>query len=158
MRSTIAFEITETLNRYFAALDQKAFDAETMGRLFTGQAKVMRPNGMVTTGPLAIGESHSRSFGHFRATQHLASGFIVDPVSGSEARFRANIVAMHIWAEGKGDPDVDPNDNYFLAGGVLTGLAALQGDGWRIAEIGNQVVWRKGVGFQQMLNMFKKDP
>jgi hypothetical protein len=26
---------------------------------------------------------------------------------------------MHLWAEGEGDPAVDPKDNYFLAGDVV---------------------------------------
>jgi hypothetical protein len=147
--------IMEVLNRYFAALDQKEFDLGTMGRIFSDDAKIVRPNGSATVGPQAIGESHAQSLSHFQATQHLVSGFIITPVSDTEARFRANLVAMHVWAEGEGDPDVDPNENYFLAGGVITGRVILLANGWHIAELANQVVWRHGVGFQQMLNMFK---
>jgi hypothetical protein len=143
--------ITEVINRYFAALDQKKFDAATMTQIFTDNAKVLRPHGIVTTGPKEIGESHSRSFSRFKATQHLTSGFIITLRDGTTAEFRANLVAMHLWAEGEGDPGVDPNDNYFLAGGVITGQVALAADGWRIIEIANQPTWRRGTGFQQIL-------
>ncbi len=68
------------------------------------------------------------------------------------ARFRANLVAMHLWAEGEGDPSVDPNDNYFLAGGVITGQVTLVADSWRITDIANEPTWRRGTGFQQVLN------
>ena len=145
--------ITEVINRYFATLDQKQFDATTMSQIFADDAKIVRPNGAVTTGPKEIGDSHSRSLSRFRATQHLTSGFIMTLNDETSAEFRANLVAIHLWAEGHGDPNADPNDNYFLAGGVITGHVILRASGWRITEIANQVIWRRGTGFQQMLQM-----
>jgi hypothetical protein len=145
--------ITEVVNRYFAALDQKQFDATTMRQIFADDAKIVRPNGAVTTGPKEIGDSHSHSLNRFRATQHLTSGFIITLKDDTSAEFRANLVAMHLWAEGHGDPNADPNNNYFLAGGVITGHVILGASGWRITEIANQVSWRRGTGFQQMLQM-----
>src|SRR4029453_16529086 len=91
--------ITEVINRYFAALDQKQFDVATMRQIFADNAKVLRPNGTAMTGPKEIGESHSQSLSRFRATQHLTSGFIITLIEGTTAEFRANLVAMHIWAE-----------------------------------------------------------
>jgi len=143
--------ITEVINRYFAALDQKQFDVTNMSQIFADDAKIVRPNGAVTTGPKEIGDSHSRSLSRFRATQHLTSGFIITLKDETSAEFRANLVAMHLWAEGHGDPSADPNDNYFLAGGVITGYLISGADGWRITELTNQVIWRRGTGFQQML-------
>jgi hypothetical protein len=143
--------ITDVINRYFAALDQKQFDRATLSQIFADDAKIVRPNGAVTTGPQAIGDSHSQSLSRFRATQHLTSSFIITLKDDTSADFRANLVAMHLWAEGHGDPNVDPNDNYFLAGGVLTGHVSFGASGWRIAEIANHVIWRRGTGFQQML-------
>ena len=143
--------ITEVVNCYFAALDEKQFDTTTMRRIFADGAKIVRPNGAVTTGPKAIGASHSHSLSRFRATQHLPSSFIITLKDDISAEFRANLVAMHLWAEGHGDPNADPNDNYFLAGGVITGHVILEASGWRITEITNQVIWRRGTGFQQML-------
>ena len=142
--------ITEVINRYFAALDQKQFDVTTMSQIFADDAKIVRPNGAVTTGPKEIGDSHSHSLSRFRATQHLTSGFIITLKNDTSAEFRANLVAMHLWAEGHGDPNANPNDNYFLAGGVITGQVLLGASGWRITEIANQVIWRQGTGFQQM--------
>jgi hypothetical protein len=143
--------ITEIINRYFAALDQKQFDLTTMCQIFADDAKIVRPNGAVTTGPQEIGDSHSHSLSRFRATQHLTSGFIITLKNDTSAEFRANLVAMHLWAEGHGDPNADPNDNYFLAGGVITGQVLLGASGWRMTEIANQVIWRRGTGFQQIL-------
>ena len=143
--------ITEVINRYFAVLDQKQFDVTTMGQIFADDAKIVRPNGAVTTGPKEIGDSHSHNLSRFRATQHLTSGFIITLKDETSAEFRANLIAMHLWAEGHGDPSADPNDNYFLAGGVITGRVILEASGWRIIEITLQVTWRRGTGFQEML-------
>jgi hypothetical protein len=145
--------ITDVINRYFAALDQKHFDVTTMGQIFADDAKIVRPNRAVTTGPQEIGDSHSHSLSRFRATQHLTSSFIIALKDDTSAGFRANLVAMHLWAEGHGDSNADPNDNYFLAGGVITGHVILGASGWRMTEIANQVIWRRGTGFQQMLQM-----
>ena len=143
--------ITEVINRYFAALDQKQFDVTTMSRIFADDATIQRPNGTTTSGPQEIGDSHGRSLSRFQATQHLTSGFIITLNDDRSAEFRANVVAMHLWAEGHGDPNADPNDNYFLAGGVITGHVLLGASGWQITEIANHVSWRRGTGFQQIL-------
>src|SRR5215212_6232587 len=143
--------ITEVINRYFAALDQKHFDVTTMSRIFADDATIQRPNGAITIGPQEIGDSHSRSLSRFQATQHLTSGFIITLNDDTSAEFRANLVAMHLWAEGHGDPNANPNDNYFLAGGVITGRVLLGASGWRMTDIANQVSWRRGTGFQQLL-------
>ena len=143
--------ITDVINRYFAALDQKHFDVRTMSQIFADDAKIVRPNGAATTGAKEIGDSHSRSLSRFRATQHLTSGFIITLNDDMSAEFRANLVAMHLWAEGHGDPNAELNDNYFLAGGVITGQVILGASGWQMTEIANQVIWRRGTGFQQML-------
>ena len=152
---TSILAITEIVHRYFAMLDERKLDADTLSEIFTAEAKIVRPHGSITIGPQAIGESHTHNFRRFRATQHIASGVIITHVSDTEARFRGNLLAMHLWADGQGDPGVDPNENYFLAGGVITGHATLSSHGWRIAEMANTVVWRRGTGFQQMLKEMK---
>jgi len=148
-------EITETINRYFAALDQRTFDLDTFKKFCTDTITVQRPNGSTMTGPEEISASHAKSFERFRATQHLTSGFIIDLADDSNAHFRVNLVAMHLWKAGLGDPNVSPNDNFFLAGGVVTGHALKTSNGWRILQIQNDVAWRNGVGFQEILNNTK---
>lgn len=143
--------ITEVINRYFAALDQKQFDGTSLSQIFADDAKIVRPNGAVTQGPKEIGDSLSHSFSRFQATQHLTSGFIITLKDDTSAEIRANLIAMHLWAAGHGDPNADPNDNYFIAGGVLTGRVILEAGGWRITELTNHVIWRRGTGFQQLL-------
>jgi len=146
-------EIERVVNRYFQALDEKQLDPEFLAGIFAPDARVVRPNGSTLVGPRAIGESHAHVLGHFHATQHIVGGFIVTSVGESDCRFRANLVAMHVWAEGQGDPDVDANENSFLAGGVLTGRVTLLANGWRIAEIANDVVWRRGTGWRELLKL-----
>lgn len=146
------FEITETINRYFAALDKRTFDIDTFRKIFADNATIERPNGMSMAGPEELSSSHTRSMERFRATQHLTSGFIIDLADESNAGFRVNLVAMHLWKAGLGDPNVSQDNNYFLAGGVVSGSAIKTSDGWRILKLRNDVVWRQGVGFQEILN------
>ena len=144
------FEITETINRYFAALDKRTFDVETFRKIFAENATITRPNGTSMAGPVELSSSHTKSLERFIATQHLTSGFIIDLVDESKADFRVNLVAMHLWKVGLGDPNVSQQDNYFLAGGVVSGSAFKTSNGWRILKIRNDIIWRQGVGFQEM--------
>lgn len=105
-------------------------------------------------GPQVIGEGHKSSFAHFRATQHLTSGFDI-VLQDSSAQFQVNLVAMHLWADGKGNTSVDPKDNYFLAGGVISGKAELCEAGWRVSRLKNSSTWRCGTGFTAMLQIGK---
>ena len=146
-------KIMEVINRYFAALDKRTFDPETFRNIFADSATVVRPNGTSLTGPDEIRSSHTKSMERFRATQHLTSGFIIDSTDESKADFRVNLIALHFWEEGFGDSTIAKEHNYFLAGGVVSGTATETGNGWRIVKIRNDVIWRKGVGFQEMLNM-----
>ena len=129
-------------------------DRATMGVLFTTDARVVRPNGLVTVGPDAIVDSHVHSLRRFRATQHLTSGFIVDLSKDRKAAaLRANLVALHWWADGHGDADVAVDDTYFVAGSVLSARIVLDAI-WRIAEFAIQPSWRRGVGFRELLETF----
>jgi hypothetical protein len=145
-------EIIEVINRYLAALDKHTFDVETFKKIFVNNAKVVRPNGQELTGPQEISSSHAKSMDRFRATQHLTSGFIINSVDEANSDFRVNIIALHFWKEGFGDQKLKKDDNYFLAGGVFTGTVTKTDDDWQISTIRNDVLWRQGVGFKEMLN------
>jgi hypothetical protein len=145
-------EITEIVNRYFAALDKRTFNVETFRNIFADNATVERPHGQKLEGPEEISSSHEKSMKRFIATQHLTSGFVIDITDEIIANFRLNLVAMHLWKEGYGDSSVKSEDNYFLAGGVVSGSVSKTKNGWRILTVSNDVVWRKGVGFQQVLD------
>ncbi|TAL29593.1 MAG: nuclear transport factor 2 family protein [Spirochaetes bacterium] len=144
-------EIAETVNRYFAALDKRTFNIEIFRNIFANNATVERPHGQELEGPEDISSNHENSMKRFRATQHLTSGFIIDLTDEINANFRLNLIAMHLWKEGLGDTSVKSQDNYFLAGGVVTGSVTKTSDGWRILSVRNDIVWRQGVGFQQIL-------
>lgn len=88
------FHITDVVNRYFQALDRRAFDFETFQRLFTSDAKVVRPNGTELIGPDEISARHHESFARFEGTQHLLTGHDIH-LEGGAAEVRVNLVAMH---------------------------------------------------------------
>ena len=60
------------------------------------------------------------------------------------------MIALHLWADGYGEPDKD--ENYFLAGGVVTATAEQTNSGWQISALKNDVVWRRGTGLKKILN------
>jgi hypothetical protein len=148
----IICEVTQVLNSYFRALDEKNFEVSHLQLIFTPDAEVIRPNGAVTIGPEQIVSSHKESFARFRSTQHLLTGHEVN-IDGEKATVRANLVAMHLWANGQ--PDINSAENYFLAGGVITARLLQSAQGWRISRIENRVVWRGG-SFGSMLQTGNK--
>jgi uncharacterized protein (TIGR02246 family) len=145
--------IAELLTKYFRALDDKDFETETFAAIFTEDATVTRPNDTVITGPAEIAASHRKSLARFRATQHLLTGHDIK-IDGDEATVRANLVAIHLWADGFGDPS--SLDKHFSAGGVIIAVARRKKDGWRLLSLENRVVWRTGSGFGAMLKTNKE--
>jgi hypothetical protein len=89
------------------------------------------------------------SFARFRATHHVTSDHVID-ITADTAQLRANLTAMHLWA----DDECDPNllETHFVAGGVLLALAIRTSDGWRISELVNRNTWRSGAGMSAMAN------
>jgi len=85
------------LNRYFRLLDEKSFEIEQFAEVFADDGAVLRPNGTSMVGPIAIVESHRKSFARFAATQHLLTGHDVE-TDGDSVMIRANLMAMHLWA------------------------------------------------------------
>ncbi|SRR5581483_1901212 len=140
-------EVTQVFNRYFRALDEKNFELAHLQLIFTPNAEVIRPNGAAMVGPERIGKSHKESFDRFRGTQHLLIGHEVT-IDGEQATVRANLVAMHLWANGSSD--VNSTENYFLAGSVITAQLLNTPEGWRISRMESHVVWRGGA-FRNML-------
>jgi SnoaL-like domain len=143
------FAINELLVRYFRALDEKDFTLETMESIFTRDVSIERPNGSILHGPAEIVSNQKESFTRFKATQHLLVGCDVR-LHDAAAHVRGNVIALHLWADGYGEPDKD--ENYFLAGGVLTAEAAQTHSGWRIRALKNDVVWRRGTGLKKILD------
>jgi hypothetical protein len=141
-------EISGVVSRYFSAIDDKRLDPATMESVFTANGRMTRPNGASLTGPEAIAASLGESFARFRATHHVSSDHIID-LDGDRARLRANLIAMHLWA----DTERDPNtlQTHFLAGGVLHALAVRTSQGWRISEVSMRNTWRTGSGYAAML-------
>jgi SnoaL-like domain len=141
-------EISDLVSRYFSAIDDKRLDPATMEAVFTASGRMTRPNGASLTGPGAIAASLGESFARFRATHHVSSDHIID-LDQDSARIRANLIAMHLWA----DTERDPNtlQTHFLAGGVLHALALRTSRGWRISEVSLRNTWRTGSGYGAML-------
>lgn len=145
-------EIIRVFDGYFRALDEKDFGISRMEQIFSTDAEVIRPHGIVTRGPEEIGTSHSKSFARFRSTQHLISNHDVS-VKADSAEVRANLVAIHIWADT--DPASKLSDSSFIAGGVVVAQAVRTPQGWRISKTTNNVIWREGTGFSEILKTGK---
>jgi SnoaL-like domain len=141
-------EISGLLSRYFSAIDDKRLDRATMEAVFTADGRMTRPNGASLAGPEAIAASLNESFARFRATHHVSSDHVID-LDADSARIRANLIAMHLWA----DTERDPNtlQTHFLAGGVVHALAVRTDRGWRISEVSLRNTWRTGSGYAAML-------
>ncbi len=145
-------QIIQVFNRYFRALDEKHFDVSHFQQIFTNDAKIVRPHGAVTIGPVAIAHSHSESFARFKGSQHLLTGQDVT-ITDNTASIRANLVAIHLWKDKPADASM--LESSFTAGGVITADLLHTPDGWRITRMDNHVLWRLG-SFGDMLQTGKE--
>ena len=133
--------LTELVTKYFQLVDDKDFAVETLQAIFTDDGSVTRPNDAVIAGLTEIAESNSKSFARFRATQHLPSGFVIE-LDGDQAAVRVNVLAMHLWADGFGDPNA--LDKHFVGGVVIQASARRTASGWRLTNLHGRNVWRVG--------------
>jgi len=140
--------LTELVTTYFQLVDDKDLAVEKMQAIFTDDGAITRPNDAVVKGPAEIAESNRSSFARFRATQHLPSGFVID-LDGDRATVRVNVMAMHLWADGFGDPNA--LDKHFVGGVVIHASARRTASGWRLSSLRGRNVWRSGSGFGTML-------
>jgi hypothetical protein len=136
--------VASLLAKYFQLIDDKELGDEKMRAIFADDGTLIRPDGSSVQGPSEIAESNRKSFARFRATQQMVSDCVVD-ISGHEATLRANVLAMHLWEDGFGDPN--SLDRHFAGGVVLRGQARRTGDGWRLTNLHGQNIWRAGSGF-----------
>jgi hypothetical protein len=141
-------EITSLVSRYFSAIDDKRLDRATMEAMFTTSGRLTLPNGASRVGPEAIAAGQGESFARFRATHHVSSDHVID-LDGDSARLRANLIAMHLWADQERDPHT--LQMHFLAGGVLHALVVRTDGGWRLCELSMRTTWRTGSGYAAVL-------
>jgi hypothetical protein len=145
--------ISDLLTGYFRAIDDKCFDLAAIEATFTGDARIVRPNGSETAGHDNILEANKKSFARFKATQHVLTDFIID-LDGAAASLRANLTGMHLWADNETNPSL--NGKHFHAGIVLTAKAVKVNDEWRLGELAYRSVWRIGEGMAEMANFSKE--
>jgi hypothetical protein len=70
-------------------------------------------------------------------------------LDGDQAAVRVNVMAMHLWADGFGDPNA--LDKHFVGGVVIQASARRTANGWRLTNLRGRNVWRSGSGFGTML-------
>ena len=145
-------KIGDLLTRYFSAIDDKKLDLSIAEATFTIDARVVRPNGSALVGYNNIFESHKKSFARFKATHHVITDYIID-INDNTALVRANLTAMHLWADNDDNPAL--NNKHFLAGAVLSIKAVKVDDKWRLSELINRNVWKTGDGMMEMANFEK---
>lgn len=129
-------EIGELLNRYAKVLDERNFQ-DALPMLFDVDCVVDFPPGE-HRGLDGLAAHHDAVMAPFLRTQHLFTNFVVD-LKGNQASIRANVLVTHV-------EDVDAQEGLFIVGGVLTGAAIRTADGWRIAKVVLDPVWRQGKG------------
>jgi ketosteroid isomerase-like protein len=133
-------EIPTLLSTYFAAIDDKALDADVIAATFLPDGRVVRPDGVALTGRAEILAEQTQSFARFRATHHMLTDHVVTR-SGDAAQVRANLQAMHLWNDAGASAELQ---THFVAGGVLRARAELTPDGWRLGELTMRPTWRTG--------------
>ena len=139
--------ISDLLIRYFSAIDDKQLDLSIIENTFAIDATIMRPNGSALVGHKDIFDSQKKSFERFKATHHVTSDYIID-FDNDRATIRANLTAMHLWADNENNPS--HNNKHFLAGAIIITKAVKINDNWRICDLVNQNVWRTGEGMSDM--------
>jgi hypothetical protein len=140
-------DVGALLSRYFAAVDDKRLDAETVATTFTPDGRVMRPNGSALVGQDDILTGQNESFARFRATHHMITDLVFDS-DGDTVRLCANMQAVHLWADAHRDPH--ELQTHFVAGGVIRAVAVRTPTGWRLSELGMRPTWRTGAGLAAM--------
>jgi hypothetical protein len=141
--------ISDLLIKYFRAIDEKCLDLRIVETTFTNDARIIRPNGSATIGHNNILNGHRKSFVRFKATHHVITDYIID-INDTNATLRANLTAMHWWADNDDNPSL--NNKHFLAGAVLSAKAIKTENTWRLCELINRNVWRTGEGMTEMAN------
>ncbi|MDR2148568.1 MAG: nuclear transport factor 2 family protein [Tannerella sp.] len=147
-------KVSELLSRYCRIIDDKKITEEAIATIFAHEGRYIKPNGATAVGPKSIAEEESKVFSRFRGTHHITSDHIVD-FEGDTAYLTANMTAMHLWAQGEGDPF--STESYFQAGGIFSAKAVMTDDGWRFSELSTRIVWRTGAGITFMAKVNKKD-
>jgi len=140
-------QISELLIRYFMSIDEKQFTKDIIETTFTTDARILKPNGLVTAGYEEILQSNIRSFSRFKATHHVTTDYLIS-INGDEAAVRANLTGMHLWADDEANPSL--NSKHFYAGIVLTAKAVRTNGDWRISELAYRNIWRTGDGMAEM--------
>lgn len=140
------------LSRFCSVVDDKCISVATVAAVFTPDGRFVSPNGAAAVGPEVIAEEKSKSFSRFRATHHVTSDHIID-LDGDTAHLRANMTAMHLWAEEESDPR--SLQSHFVAGGVFEAVAVRTSDGWRFSELKSRITWRTGASLPVMAKMGK---
>ena len=146
--------LTELVTKYFQLVDDKDFAVEQLQAIFTDDGSVTRPNDAVIAGPAAIAESNSKSFARFRATQHLPGGFVIE-LDGDQAAVHVNVMAMHLWADGFGDPNA--LDKHFVGGVVIEASARRTASGWRLTNLRDETYGGVGRALGQCCRPFKAE-
>jgi hypothetical protein len=144
--------ISSLVTRYFAAVDDKRLDLAIVEATFTHDGRILRPHGLAMVGVHSIFEGHTKSFARFKATHHVITDHLVE-INGNEATLRANVTAMHLWADNDSNPSL--NGKHFIARGVMSAKAVKIDNRWRLSELANRVIWREGEGMAEMLSFEK---
>ncbi len=130
--------IRELVDRYAKVFDDRSFTA-MLPTLFVPDSEIQLPPGG-HHGLEGMDDFHKDVMRPFGPTQHLFTNTLVD-TDDDRATFQANTHVTHTVL--KDDSTADDN-NLFLAGGVLAGVAVRTSFGWRFQSVTLEAIWRQG--------------
>ncbi|RRQ77344.1 hypothetical protein CQW39_17275 [Streptomyces griseofuscus] len=130
-------EITELVDRFFRALDEREFPPGWADGFLTPDARMKTPLG-TAEGAAAV-RATEEALGRYDRTQHLASGVLADTDEGTDgaagtARASWNALMVHVHHDA----------TLFQVGGVFEAELTRTGDGWRFARMAVRAVWAQG--------------
>lgn len=134
-------EVAALVDRYVATLDDPSvtLDEAWARALFTEDVRVEHAAG-VLTGLEQAATAHHFVTSRWDRTLHFSTNHHVE-LGGGRAHLTARLMAIHI------HPGENPPDP-LIAANLLDADAARTNDGWRIARLAIQTVWRCGTPAQ----------
>ncbi|MDA5280505.1 nuclear transport factor 2 family protein [Streptomyces sp. NPDC054904] len=126
-------EITDLFDRYLRSLDERKFDGVWAASLFTEDASIETPAGLVR-GRDAVLENVRTAMRAFDRTVHFGSNYVIE-VDGDRATLRGNQLSTHVLA---GDGGL------FLSGGRTDNELVRTSAGWRLHRADLHITWTQG--------------
>lgn len=126
---TVKLEIIEVLSKYLLCLDERRFDSDSLGEVFTDNAEISVPSKIISlkkcSGLKEIRELHVALFRLIKSSHHQSSDFVFLSLSDNVADVRCNLTAYFN----------SFNDEFNIATGFIKFSVIKTDNGWRIKKM-----------------------